>query len=640
MLEGSWRRVATWLDSLLRHWLLAAAALVFVAALSLPQIDRYVPALDSFQTLGNTGWFVGDRFGLGDTLHSVSSKSPNHGPLYFMALNQWGFVAGRELAAGRMLSLYFGLLSLAVVYRLTRETFGALAAGCAIMLVASNVLYSHFYAYIRMYSLLGLLAAVTAWLYLRLDDRRRSPRRLEYAGFAAGCLALIATHGFGLLFYGCMALAHVLVSRKDRRWLAVAASAALALLLYAPWLLGVLLPDLTTGTDQVHDPDSVWDVALACLYAFSNGSLLLIAATFGGFALARRGMAADSKVRWLVCTLAAFALGAAMVTELTHTVSTGRMRYLIPGLLLAHVLAAAAIAGWYRRKRLIGLALLGLWMLSGVLFAASGQWDDLVGGRANSYLLPPWHEMSRDLQSRQDKPTLLVYRVAHRLLLTGTKFGLSQADYFFGRYGIDTAQTFDLPVLKRTLQGYALYEPYMWLVYQDEFVTQAEQLDIKNFLHGLGYEACETMRLARGTRVVAWRWKTLDCASPQRLASFETDAIKYDFYGADVTGSALLLRDSWRADGDAIPALQISYQLLDADWNNVAQLDLPLKREGKLRQFSIGIEAVAPGRYRLMAIVYNPATGQRYAWHDNAGWVPEMQQLAEIEIPAQRGASP
>ena len=284
----------------LRHWILAAAALAFVAAMSLPQIDRYVPALDSFQTLGNTGWFVGDGFGLGDTMRSVSSRSPNHGPLYFMALNQWGFVAGRELASGRMLSLYFGLLMMACVYRLTRETFGALAAGCAILLVASNVLYSHFYAYIRMYSLLGLLSALTVWLYLRLDDRQRRPDRLEYAAFAAACLALISTHGFGLLFYGCMALAHVLVSRKDRRWLAVAASAALALLLYAPWLLGVLLPDLATGTDQVHDPDSVWDVALACLDAFSNGSILLIAATYGGFAFARRGMAANSKVRWLV----------------------------------------------------------------------------------------------------------------------------------------------------------------------------------------------------------------------------------------------------------------------------------------------------------------------------------------------------
>ena len=624
----------------LRHWILAAAALAFVAAMSLPQIDRYVPALDSFQTLGNTGWFVGDGFGLGDTMRSVSSRSPNHGPLYFMALNQWGFVAGRELASGRMLSLYFGLLMMACVYRLTRETFGALAAGCAILLVASNVLYSHFYAYIRMYSLLGLLSGLTVWLYLRLDDRQRRPDRLEYAAFTAACLALISTHGFGLLFYGCMALAHVLVSRKDRRWLAVAASAALALLLYAPWLLGVLLPDLATGTDQVHDPDSVWDVALACLDAFSNGSILLIAATYGGFAFARRGMAANSKVRWLVCTLAAFLLGAAIVTELTHTVSTGRMRYLIPGLLLAHVLAAAAIAGWVQRKRWIGLALLALWLLSGALFAASGAWDDLVGGRANSYLLPPWHEMSRDLRTREDKPSLVVYRVAHRLLVTGTKFGLSQADYFFGRYGIVAAQTFDLPVLKRKLQDYALYEPYIWLVYQDEFVTQAEQLDIENFIHGLGYETCQTMQLSQDTTVLVYRWRALDCASPRRVASYETEALKYDFYGADIVDDALRLRDSWQPAGESIPALHISWQLLDSDWKNVAQLDLPLRRAGKLRQFSIGIDDVAPGSYRLMAIVYNAETGARYAWRDNPGWVAELQQLTEIVIPASQDSAP
>ena len=77
----------------------------------------------------------------------------------------------------------------------------------------------------------------------------------------------------------------------------------------------------------------------------------------------------------------------------------------------------------------------------------------------------------------------------------------------------------------------------------------------------------------------------------------------------------------------------MSFQLLSLDWDNVAQLDLPLVHEGVQRRFSIDVTDVDPGDYRLVVILYNGQTGERSVWHDNPGLSPELLTLAEIVIP-------
>ena len=74
----------------------------------------------------------------------------------------------------------------------------------------------------------------------------------------------------------------------------------------------------------------------------------------------------------------------------------------------------------------------------------------------------------------------------------------------------------------------------------------------------------------------------------------------------------------------------MSHQLINDDWEMVAQLDVPLVHEDKLRQFSVYVSDVPPGNYRLMAILYNAQTGERVPWIDNPGYVPEMLNLARL----------
>ena len=129
---------------------------------------------------------------------------------------------------------------------------------------------------------------------------------------------------------------------------------------------------------------------------------------------------------------------------------------------------------------------------------------------------------------------------------------------------------------------------------------------------------------------------TLDCQAPQLAASYQTDIIDYQFYGAalDTAESKLYFNDQWTAKADDdLSNYKMSYQLITSDWNNVAQLDLPLVHEGKLRQFSIDIANVPAGAYHLMAIVYDKDSGERQDWSNSTGGLSNMLTLTKIVIP-------
>ena len=77
----------------------------------------------------------------------------------------------------------------------------------------------------------------------------------------------------------------------------------------------------------------------------------------------------------------------------------------------------------------------------------------------------------------------------------------------------------------------------------------------------------------------------------------------------------------------------LSHQLISADWEQGAQLDLPLVHENSLRQFSIDATDAPAGTYRLMAILYDSRSRERFDWIENQGDPPYMQVLAEVAIP-------
>ena len=373
---------------------------------------------------------------------------------------------------------------------------------------------------------------------------------------------------------------------------------------------------------------------LTWLTVTGNGSLTLLAVTGAGWLVAQQRLRRRLLSRLMM--LALFVALACLAAAATDSVSTGRMRYMLAGMPLAALALAAGLHAWHLRRWWLAWLLLALWLIAGWLHALDADWDDLLGQRARAYWLPPWHVISRHALDSQPNPAIVAYRPTHHQLTKGTKFGLSQADHYFGQYDMQVRQTNEFQYLEEIVKDLALREPVIWLVTQGATLDAAGARAAERLLDDHGYAVCGQKRFTAATTVTDWRWTTLRCAGPQLAARHNSGSLAYEFYGANLyeQASSLEFRYRWRAVDNAAENQRISHQLLDADWRNVAQLDLPLAHENDLLRFRIDIAQVPPGVYQLMAIVYNAQTGKRLAWQDNDGWIPEMRQLAEIQIPA------
>ena len=152
----------------LNHWVWALPILLALALLGIRGVDLYPPRTDEFISMVNVGWIVDGPYTPIDALHSLAANSPDHTPLYFLLLNIWGHLVGADIATGRLLSVFAGLLSAAMIYRLTRDFVSPMAGVFAVIILASNTFFNFYLVYLRMYPLL-VLNATTCLLALSAD---------------------------------------------------------------------------------------------------------------------------------------------------------------------------------------------------------------------------------------------------------------------------------------------------------------------------------------------------------------------------------------------------------------------------------------------------------------------------------------
>src|SRR3954468_8835934 len=138
-------------------------------------------------------------------------------PLYYLLLHGWMQLAGRSEAATHALSLLFALLAVPVAFWAGRPLLGERAAWVAALLTALNPFLGDYAQETRMYSLLVLLALITAacGLRARAVDAPASGRaatgvsRAPTVGFSLAYAAMLYTHNWALFFGAAAAVAWV-----------------------------------------------------------------------------------------------------------------------------------------------------------------------------------------------------------------------------------------------------------------------------------------------------------------------------------------------------------------------------------------------------------------------------------------------
>src|SRR3954468_6315426 len=123
-------------------------------------------------------------------------------PLYYLLLHGWMGLLGRSEAATHALSLLFALLAIPVAFWAARRLLGERAAWVAALLTALNPFLSDYAQETRMYSLLVLLALITAacWLRALAVVGPAHVRRGPTLGFSLAYAAMLYTHNWALFF--------------------------------------------------------------------------------------------------------------------------------------------------------------------------------------------------------------------------------------------------------------------------------------------------------------------------------------------------------------------------------------------------------------------------------------------------------
>jgi 4-amino-4-deoxy-L-arabinose transferase-like glycosyltransferase len=414
--------VARYLERLLAACALAAA-IVFIAV----GIGRPV-WLDE----ANSVLIAGHSFsGIVDAL-----SRDNNLPLYYFLLSGWMRVFGNSEIAVRSLSAVFYLAGCAAAFALGKRLTGeSRAAWYSAFFYESSALAILQAQNIRMYSLLGMLSALSAWCWLRVIRDRDDSRGAWAWLLAVNSLGLLTHVWFVFVLVGQLAATAVCERRQLGRFLLAGVAAALPFsVLWGPvfW-------------QQLHNGATGWMPRLQPIF------LILACTEFYG----------------PVASLLLFALAAVCAM---YALRNGRSSRIAPLLLIFLISIAVPLAisflkpiYWPGRYLIIAAASLAA-VLGSILAAASPRSLAALAGLLLLAAQVPAQFAGRDLvpgsplppgQSDRTAADFLLARAAPGDAVVFTSLTRAAADYYFARAGAaHRFQEFSFPADTATHLGW------------------------------------------------------------------------------------------------------------------------------------------------------------------------------------------
>ncbi len=347
------------------NYAVALCCLFFVFASGVLNLKSDPIENDEIRTLNHIEpvWHSETRT-IAETIQSVSILSPQHGPLYFVILNAWHMVAGSDLFTLRLLSTFFGVLTVAMTYRLGRTSKRGEVGVAAAIVLSFLALYMFYVHHLRMYALMSLASCCALWSYWMVRRINR-PERLHWLCLFAAVALLPYIHYIGGLLLMAMACYHIALTRRDRRWRQILAVMALAGLVFLPWL-----PVVVRGlSEHLVDPSAVRASTLesirALLSVLSNG-LIPLPLVIAALVILRYKHLTDAQKYLAFITAATVALLFAL-NVFSPTFVAERMRYvLVLAVPYSCVVASATLL--LTSRNFIRLLLLLGWCMSYLVY--------------------------------------------------------------------------------------------------------------------------------------------------------------------------------------------------------------------------------------------------------------------------------
>ena len=306
---------------------------------------------------------------LPEILASIEFHSSDHGPLYFVLMRFWQDLVGQDLLTYRLLSVFFGLLTLVSVYRIALTTRDRDTALDAALLAAFLAFFIYFIHEARMYSLLPMLAAIVVWMYWKVVSSAGHVHWWQWLSLAVSSAAIIYVHYFGIIVMGAIGLYHLLLAPKDKRWFGVCLAMMAAGALFLPWL-PVALDGVTTHDVPTSDNLSLIESVFAMCRVYTNGLPLIVPAAVVAILLKFKQLGRSHK--YVLFLAAAMFLLMLVANEVTPVIIARRFRYTIV-LAIPWTCAVAIGLSLLPWRRLLRLPLLIVWIVSFFVYTSTDE---------------------------------------------------------------------------------------------------------------------------------------------------------------------------------------------------------------------------------------------------------------------------
>ena len=201
-------------------WLWALLPLLLAAALAIPLLDVDAFNGDEPVSLVAAGVLRSGPLSLEATWSFMGFQTATRDQAYGwpVLLAIWGYLVGWSEVAVRALSLFFGMLTLAWVYRTGRDLLAPRAGLLAALLLSASGFFLAYMIHARAFTLVALCTALCIWCYWRIALNPRPTSMGVPAGLLLGSIGLLYSHYFTALFLPALGLFHLLFAPKNRRW--------------------------------------------------------------------------------------------------------------------------------------------------------------------------------------------------------------------------------------------------------------------------------------------------------------------------------------------------------------------------------------------------------------------------------------
>ena len=567
---------------------------------------------DEFRTLNHIEpvWLTTTRT-VPETIQSVASLSPQHGPLYFVILNVWHKLAGADLFSLRLLSTYFGLLSIAMTYRLAAVMGKKDYASAAAVALAFIAFYAFFTHYLRMYTLLSIICGWTVWSYW-LVVRKPSVSRWIWISLFISTAILPYVHYLGGTVIAAIGAYHIFFAGKGRRWRQALAVMAGAGLLFLPWI------PVAIGGFAGHQLDSsatrltFIESIRAVLSIFSNGILLFPLLVVALASLNFRRL--NGAERYLAFVTICMTVLIFILNAFAPIIVANRMRYatvLAVPLCCFAVIGLRMLPGW----PLLRFPILALWCVS--FFYYTGSEDYAIYTNILQHeteKIPNYQDFIYESESLPGHNELILS--FHPNMVLSSNKTLPYYRSVISRWSYIVHITYDANGELIIQSGHSKYDTLdaitdnsraIWVLHNPA-QTDLDSMPVYADWFLSLFKACKRFRDSEFSVIEYYVKNSVPCSLITADAPF---SIRYDI-GIDLANAVVERTDRelsfylwWRRTIARDYAFSI--QVFDQSMAKVRQFDAVISGE-PIDGFSLDLSGLLPGEYTAELIVYNIET--------------------------------